>query len=86
MMFNQKRIYKSLSDLDKLFRDGNVYFITLHATNNVAEYTIVVFDDSHRYVCESPNCTSFDFRMLRKIYTNVYYWSEEIDAIWPARS
>ena len=37
-----KRVFKSLSDSDKVFRSGNVYFITLHPTNNVGRYVIFI--------------------------------------------
>lgn len=76
-MSQLKRIFKTLSDSDRVFRDGNVYFITLHPTSFVDRYTITVFDEDHKYKFEIENATSFDFRMLRKVYTNVYYWSEE---------
>lgn len=76
-----KRIYKTLSDADRVFRDGNVYFISLRVTNVVGKFTISVFDEEHRYKFEIRDVTSFDFRMLRKVYVNVYYWSEEIDSL-----
>lgn len=81
-MMNQiKHIYKTLSESDRVFRDGNVYFISLRMTNFVGEYTISVFDEQHKYKFEIKDVTSFDFRMLRKTYTNVYYWSEEIEEL-----
>lgn len=76
-----KRIYKTLSDSDRVFRDGNVYFISLRVTNVVGKYTISVFDEQHKYKFEIKDVTSFDFRMLRKVYQNVYYWSEELEEL-----
>ena len=76
-----KHIYKTLSAADRVFRDGNVYFISLRVTNIVGKFTISVFDEEHRYKFEIKDVTSFDFRMLRKVYVNVYYWSEEIDSL-----
>ena len=78
-----KRIYKTLSDSDRVFRSGNVYFISLRPTNNVGKFTISVFDEAYKYKFEIKDVTSFDFRMLRKVYSNVYYWSEEIEELFP---
>lgn len=77
----QKRIYKTFEQSDRIFRRGDVYFISLHPTSIAGRYTISVFNEAHRYVFEIKNATSFDFRMLRKVYTNVYYWSEEIEEL-----
>lgn len=79
----QKRIYKTFEQVDRIFRNGDVYFISLHSTSIAERFTISVFDDNHRYVFEIKNASSFDFRMLRKIYTNVYYWREEIEQLFP---
>ena len=79
----QKRIYKTFEQADRIFRRGDVYFISLHPTPFAERFTISVFDENHRYVFEIKNATSFDFRMLRKVYTNVYYWSEEINELFP---
>lgn len=79
-----KHIYRTLSESDRVFRDGNVYFISLRETSYVGKYTISVFDENHHYKFEIKNVTSFDFRMLRKVYTNVYCIKEEIAELWPA--
>lgn len=79
-----KSIYKTLSESDRVFRDGNVYFISLRLSNFVDNYDIVVFDDNHKYKFTIKDVKSFDFRMLRKVYANVYYWSEEIEQLFPS--
>lgn len=78
-----KHIYKTFEQVDRIFRRGDVYFISLHPTSIVERFTISVFNEYHQYVFEIKSASSFDFRMLRKVYTNVYYWSEEINELFP---
>lgn len=76
--------YKTLSEIDKIFRKGDVYFISLHHASQFAKYDVRVYDEKHKYKWTIPNVTSGDFRMLRKVYNNVYFLNEEIAEMWPA--
>ena len=67
-----RRIYKTFEQVDRIFRRGDVYFISLHPTSVNERFTISVFNEDHRYVFEIKDASSFDFRMLRKVYTNTY--------------
>lgn len=84
-LLKYKEVFRTLSESDKVFRDGDVYFISLRPTNYVDNYNIVVFDSDHKYQFTIKDVKSFDFRMLRKVYVNVYYWSEEIEELFPIK-
>lgn len=75
--------YKSLSELDRLFRNGDVYFVALHSTPYYNQFCLVVFDEHYKYVCEVKDVTSFDYRMLRKVYPAVYSWNDEVNELYP---
>lgn len=85
-VYRHEESFRTLSEIDRIFRKGDVYFISIHHTNKLALYDIRVYDEHHKYKYTIPDVTSGDFRMLRKIYSNVYYLSEEIAEMWPARS
>lgn len=85
-VYRHEESYKTLSEIDKIFRKGDVYFISLHKTNRLGKYDIRVYNEQHKYKWTIIDVTSADFRMLRKLYTNVYYLAEEIAEMWPARS
>ena len=71
----------NLHELDKLLRSGDVYLFNFIITNKVNNYTLNIFDESFKYVCECQNLTSFDIRMIRKIYDNLYYYNDELESI-----
>ena len=56
-------VYKALEEVDRIFRAGDVFFITLHPASNVGKFFITVFDENHKYVCDIKDCSSFDFRI-----------------------
>lgn len=82
-VYRQEQSFRTFSEMDKIFRKGDVYFISIHHTPVVGKYDIRVYDESHRYKWTIPDVSSTDFRMLRRIYSNVYYWMEEIEEILP---
>lgn len=85
-VYRHEESYKTLSEIDKIFRKGDVYFISLHHTSQLAKYDIRVYDERHKYRWTIIDVSSGDYRMLRKIYSNVYFLNEEIAEMWPARS
>lgn len=73
-----KAIIKTVSQIDKLFLNGDVYIYSVHLTDKVNSYILYLYDEHFKYVCECRNLTSFDIRMIRKIYTNLYHYDDEI--------
>ena len=68
----------TLSDADRLFRKGDVWFISLFKTNDINYYDVRIYDSCYKYYATIEHVLQSDFRMLRKVYTNVYYLSEEL--------
>lgn len=73
----------ALSDADHLFRKGDVWFISLFKTNDINLYDIRVYDSDYKYYATIEHVQPSDFRMLRKVYSNVYYLSEELAQMCP---
>lgn len=82
-VYRHEQFFKTLSEMDKIFRTGGVYFINIHPTPAIGKYDIRIYDENHKYRWTIPDVTSGDYRMLRKIYSNVYYWNEEIQEMLP---
>lgn len=81
--YRHEESFKTLFEIDKIFRSGDVYFISIHHTSVSKKYDIRVYDENYKYKWTIPDVLSSDFRMLRKVYDNVYYWNEEIEEIFP---
>lgn len=69
---------KTIVELDKLLSSGDVYIYSVHLTDKVNSYIFYLYDEHFKYVCECRNLTSFDIRMIRKIYANLYHYDDEI--------
>ena len=72
---------KTIAQLDKLLSNGDVYIFSIHVTNERNKYILYLYDEFFKYVCECRNLTSFDIRMLRKLYTNLLYYNDEVEQI-----
>lgn len=82
-VYRHEETFKTLSEMDKIFRDGDVYFINIHHTPAIGKYDVRVYDENHKYKYTINDVTSGDYRMLRKIYSNVYYLNEELAEMLP---
>lgn len=71
-----KRREKTISEADKIFRSGDVYFISAHNTNIGNRFNLLVFGSDNKYCFEIPNISNFDIEMIYKTYNNVYSYIE----------
>lgn len=62
-------------DAFKLLSDGCVHYVSLRETNIVGSYKLFIFDDSNKYECETM-CTFSDYRMILKMISTVYRYTE----------
>ena len=73
----------TLSDADLLFRKGDVWFISLFKTNDINSFDVRVYDEKYKYYATIEHVLASDFRMLRKVYSNVYSLREELVEMLP---
>lgn len=77
----KKAIVKTLLQLDALLRKGDVYIFSIHVMPNPNKYILYLYDEHFKYVCECHDLLSFDIRMIRKVYDNLYYYNDELEEL-----
>lgn len=78
---NNRVIVKALWQLDKILRSGDVYFFSIRIMPNPNKYILCLYDERFKYVCECHDLLSFDIRMIRKVYDNLYYYNDELEEL-----
>lgn len=68
----------TLSQADKIFRSGDVYYMAYLPQPRTNEFICKFFNYEKKYCFEIHHLTAGDMRRIYKQYPNVYNWLEEL--------
>lgn len=77
----QKRYIVDLPILYDIIRQFEGTFYTVHLLPRPKKYIFYLYDSDLKYLCECHDITNYDIRMLRKLFINLYQYSDEVNEI-----
>ena len=77
----KKRRIVDLPILYDIIRHYDIAFYSVHILPQPKRYIFYLYDDDLKYICECHEITNLDIRMLRKLFTNLYLYDDEVNEI-----
>ena len=74
----QKRCVVDLPKLYNIMRRYDIMYYSVHLLPQPKRYILYLYDYDMKYICECHEITNLDIRMLRKIFINLFAYSDEI--------
>lgn len=81
--FTKKQKIKivDLSTLYGIIKKGDIFLYSFQLMSEPQKYIFYLYDYDLKYICECQGISSYDIRMLCKIFPYLYQYSMEVNEI-----
>lgn len=67
--------------LYNIIRKYDICYYNIQSMPQPEKYVFYLYDYDLKYICECQGISSYDIRMLRKLFVNLYKYSMEVNEI-----